>query len=156
MIPAASIVAWSRAVPWASNEQVEQDLLLSRLIVEIGTTSTAAPRRPRCGSRTPALGIREGLAQHHVRVADGLWRQHALRCCGPTTEFGVEPLDLQPCKLLQGRRHRVSASPASRSSRSCALLCPGGAGTARPPSWRDTRWGASLIERRPTPFRRSE
>ena len=35
MIPAAAITEWSRQVPWPSVDQVEQDLLLSRLIVEI-------------------------------------------------------------------------------------------------------------------------
>ena len=35
MIPAATITEWSRQVPWPSVDQVEQDLLLSRLIVEI-------------------------------------------------------------------------------------------------------------------------
>ncbi len=35
MIPAADIVAWSRIVAWPTGDQVEQDLLLSRLIVEI-------------------------------------------------------------------------------------------------------------------------
>ncbi len=35
MIPAADIVAWSRIVGWPTGDQVEQDLLLSRLIVEI-------------------------------------------------------------------------------------------------------------------------
>lgn len=35
MIPAAYITAWSRVAPWPSDDQVEQDLVLSRLIVEI-------------------------------------------------------------------------------------------------------------------------
>lgn len=35
MIPQAAITAHSRVVPWPTLEQVEQDLLLSRLIVEI-------------------------------------------------------------------------------------------------------------------------
>lgn len=35
MIPQADVVAWGRRVRWSSNEQVEQDLLLARLIVEI-------------------------------------------------------------------------------------------------------------------------
>ncbi len=35
MIPRAAITEWSRFVPWPSVEQVEQDLLLSRLIIEI-------------------------------------------------------------------------------------------------------------------------
>lgn len=35
MIPRADIVDWGRSVGWPTDEQVEQDLLLSRLIVEI-------------------------------------------------------------------------------------------------------------------------
>ncbi len=35
MIPQANIVEWSNGVPWPTIEQVEQDLLLSRLIIEI-------------------------------------------------------------------------------------------------------------------------
>jgi hypothetical protein len=35
VIPAATITAWSTRVPWANPVQVEQDLLLSRCIVEI-------------------------------------------------------------------------------------------------------------------------
>jgi predicted nucleotidyltransferase component of viral defense system len=35
MIPRASIVAWSAIAPWPSEDQVEQDLILSRLLVEI-------------------------------------------------------------------------------------------------------------------------
>lgn len=35
MIPRAAITEWGRLVPWPTVEQVEQDLLLSRLIVEI-------------------------------------------------------------------------------------------------------------------------
>lgn len=35
MIPAANITAWRRRSPWPNDTQVEQDLVLSRLIVEI-------------------------------------------------------------------------------------------------------------------------
>ena len=35
MIPAQDIVAWSNAVPWADQRQVEQDLIISRILVEI-------------------------------------------------------------------------------------------------------------------------
>jgi len=35
VIPAAAITAWSTHVPWANPVQVEQDLPLSRCIVEI-------------------------------------------------------------------------------------------------------------------------
>lgn len=35
MIPRANITAWRRAAPWGDNAQVEQDLVLSRAIVEL-------------------------------------------------------------------------------------------------------------------------
>lgn len=35
MIPARHIRAWSRVAPWLTEEQIEQDLVLSRLILEI-------------------------------------------------------------------------------------------------------------------------
>lgn len=35
MIPRASIVTWSATAPWPSEDQVEQDLIVSRLLVEI-------------------------------------------------------------------------------------------------------------------------
>lgn len=35
MIPQAHITAWAARAPWAREEQIEQDLILSRLIVEI-------------------------------------------------------------------------------------------------------------------------
>ena len=35
MIPAMNIVAWSQTVPWAEQRQVEQDLIISRALVEL-------------------------------------------------------------------------------------------------------------------------
>lgn len=35
MIPQAAIIEWSNNVPWQSNEQVEQDLVICRALVEI-------------------------------------------------------------------------------------------------------------------------
>ena len=35
MIPAQNIVAWGNVVPWADPRQVEQDLIISRALVEI-------------------------------------------------------------------------------------------------------------------------
>lgn len=37
MIPRASIVAWSATAPWPSEDQIEQDLILARLLVEIAS-----------------------------------------------------------------------------------------------------------------------
>ena len=47
MIPRASIVAWSATAPWPSEDQVEQDLIVSRLLVEIA----ADPHLPQQGLR---------------------------------------------------------------------------------------------------------
>ena len=35
MIPAQDIVAWSNVVPWGDQRQVEQDLIISRALIEI-------------------------------------------------------------------------------------------------------------------------
>ena len=35
MIPAQNIVAWGNVVPWTDARQVEQDLIISRALVEI-------------------------------------------------------------------------------------------------------------------------
>lgn len=35
MIPSQNIVAWSNVVPWADQRQVEQDLIISRALVEV-------------------------------------------------------------------------------------------------------------------------
>lgn len=35
MIPALNIVAWSKAAPWAEQRQIEQDLIISRALIEM-------------------------------------------------------------------------------------------------------------------------
>lgn len=35
MIPTANIIEWQEYAPWGSTEQVEQDLILSRILVEL-------------------------------------------------------------------------------------------------------------------------
>jgi predicted nucleotidyltransferase component of viral defense system len=39
MIPAMNIVAWGRTVPWVEQRQVEQDLIISRALVELFSDS---------------------------------------------------------------------------------------------------------------------
>jgi hypothetical protein len=36
MIPKADILAWRQAAPWVSDAQVEQDLIISRVLVRDG------------------------------------------------------------------------------------------------------------------------
>jgi hypothetical protein len=35
MIPVMNIVAWGRAVPWVEQRQVEQDLIISRALMDL-------------------------------------------------------------------------------------------------------------------------
>lgn len=35
MIPVMDIIAWSSEAPWAEQRQIEQDLIISRAIVEL-------------------------------------------------------------------------------------------------------------------------
>lgn len=62
MIPARHIRAWSRLAPWLTEEQIEQDLVLSRLIVEIAN-------HPVLGEE---LVFRGGTCLHKVVLAEPL------------------------------------------------------------------------------------
>lgn len=56
MIPQAYITEWSNKVPWQANEQVEQDLVLCRALVEIFSDKFLADR----------LAFRRGTAIHKL------------------------------------------------------------------------------------------
>ena len=62
MIPRPNITEWSNVAPWLTLEQVEQDLLLSRLIVEIAND-------PYLG---PELVFRGGTCLHKLRISPPL------------------------------------------------------------------------------------
>jgi predicted nucleotidyltransferase component of viral defense system len=62
VIPAASITAWARGAPWPSPDQIEQDLLLSRLICEIAT-------HPMLGDE---LVFRGGTCLHKLHLPQSL------------------------------------------------------------------------------------
>lgn len=59
MIPQPAIVEWGRTVSWPSDDQIEQDLLLSRLIVEIAND----------GYLGGELVFRGGTCLHKLRLA---------------------------------------------------------------------------------------
>ena len=56
MIPQAYITEWSAQVPWQTNEQVEQDLVICRALVEIFSDRFLADR----------LAFRGGTALHKL------------------------------------------------------------------------------------------
>jgi len=59
VIPQAHITAWRAHAPWSDDAQVEQDLVLSRALVEIFANKTA----------TTNLALRGGTAYHKVFLA---------------------------------------------------------------------------------------
>jgi predicted nucleotidyltransferase component of viral defense system len=62
MIPAMNITAWSNAAPWAEQRQVEQDLIISRAIVELFSDEfLAAELRFRGGTALNKLHFPEPL-----------------------------------------------------------------------------------------------
>jgi hypothetical protein len=79
VIPRAEVVAWGRRVGWPTDEQVEQDLLLSRLIVEISNDLYL-------GSE---LVFRGGTCLHK-RHADRAYRYSE-------DHLGIRPGDLVDC-----------------------------------------------------------
>jgi predicted nucleotidyltransferase component of viral defense system len=59
MIPQAYITEWSTHVPWQTNEQVEQDLVICRALVEIFSDKFLADR----------LAFRGGTAIHKLQLS---------------------------------------------------------------------------------------
>ncbi len=59
MIPQAYITEWSQQVPWQSNEQVEQDLVICRALVEIFSDEWLAN----------SLAFRGGTALHKLYLS---------------------------------------------------------------------------------------
>ncbi len=54
MIPETNITAWSLTAPWAEPRQVEQDLIISRALVEIFNHDLLGPVDTHDAATTPA------------------------------------------------------------------------------------------------------
>ena len=62
MIPRASLIAWSRRAPWPSEDQIEQDLILSRMLVEIASDRLLSKE----------LAFRGGTCLHKLHLEEPL------------------------------------------------------------------------------------
>jgi predicted nucleotidyltransferase component of viral defense system len=62
VIPRAKITAWRRQAPWSTDAQVEQDLVLSRAIVEIYSDPVLSTQ----------LAFRGGTALHKLHLSPAL------------------------------------------------------------------------------------
>lgn len=81
MIPAAHITHWAAGAPWPTRQQVEQDLILSRLIVEIAND-------PLLGTE---LAFRGGTCLHKLHLPTALRYSEDLDYVR-TTEGPVGPI----------------------------------------------------------------
>ena len=69
MIPGQNIVEWSQTAPWAERRQVEQDLIISRALVEIFDDPVLASElRFRGGTALARLTVRGRKS-----VREGSW-----------------------------------------------------------------------------------
>lgn len=60
MIPEAHIIAWRQRAPWPDDTQIEQDLILSRLMVEIARHDLLGPE----------LSLRGGTCLHKLHFPE--------------------------------------------------------------------------------------
>jgi hypothetical protein len=65
MVPQAAITAWSARAPRPQPNQIEQDLILSRLMIEIANDELLGPEL--------AMRLAGALADP-AEIADGAWR----------------------------------------------------------------------------------
>lgn len=80
MIPAAYITQWATGAPWPTRQQIEQDLVLSRLIVEIARDETLGPE----------LAFRGGTCLHKLHLGEPLRYSDDLDYVR-TTSSGIKP-----------------------------------------------------------------
>lgn len=93
MIPAQNIVAWGNVVPWADPRQVEQDLVISRALVEIFRDDVLRN----------ALRFRGGTALNKLQQQDRASKQRS----------ALEPVGVFRCELTITGRIRFFLSSIS-------------------------------------------
>jgi hypothetical protein len=71
VIPRAYITHWSTGAPWPCAQQVEQDLILSQLIVEIANRELQVP---------PGEAVIDVLAASHAYALGRTSHRAAMRC----------------------------------------------------------------------------
>lgn len=97
MIPVADVTAWAIDRPWVTQEQVEQDLLLSRAICEIA-------RHPYLGEE---LAFRGGTAFHKLHLAQPLRYSEDLDYVRPTSG-GISELTRALTEVAESLGYAVS------------------------------------------------
>lgn len=81
MIPAADITAWRRRAPWPDDTQIEQDLVLSRLMIEIANHELLGPE----------LAFRGGTCLHKLHLPEAARYSEDLDYVR-STKSGIKPI----------------------------------------------------------------
>ena len=89
MIPRQNIIAWSKRAPWAEQRQIEQDLIISRALVEIWGPGAPADGSAAWSARL-AADQKDAAVGDLVLFADGIG-------------------SLPPAGQPQRRRHQLTA-----------------------------------------------
>lgn len=110
MIPAAYITDWANGAPWPSRQQIEQDLVLSRLIVEIARDTTLGPE----------LALRGGTCLHKLHLNNALRYSEDLDYVR-TTKSGIKPY-LSALRVLT-ERVGLREKSTTRSGQMVHFVC---------------------------------
>jgi hypothetical protein len=141
VIPAAYITEWRSHAPWTQNAWVEQDLIISRALVDIfGADGLADSLAFRGGTAlyklylTPAARYSEDIDLVQTRaepISDTLDRVRGVLCrqpadwqrgeTGPGAVVSSGPPRRPPCPIPRPTSLAASRSPSAARSRSC---CP--------------------------------
>lgn len=81
MIPAANITAWRRRAPWPDDTQIEQDLVLSRLMIEVANHEVLGPE----------LAFRGGTCLHKLYFPEAARYSEDLDYVR-STKSGIKPI----------------------------------------------------------------
>jgi hypothetical protein len=96
MIPGAMLLEWHHVHPWPDMVQVEQDLILSRALVEIFQNPILAEH----------LAFRGGTALHKLFLPEPL-RYRPVCCVFTSGRMRILPLRFKPCSRTGLMRSRA-------------------------------------------------
>jgi predicted nucleotidyltransferase component of viral defense system len=109
MIPEQAIVQWRREAPWTANAMVEQDLIISRALVELYASPTIAER----------LAFRGGTALYKLHVRRAARYSEDIDLVQVQPEPIGDTLDLVR-GVLDGLGHRSESCETGASTSSTA------------------------------------
>ena len=97
MIPQTSIIEWRNIAPWKTVGMVEQDLIISRLIVDIYNDSLLSKKVAFRGGTAlhklylqPAKRYSEDIDNVQTKINDPIFRNDIADLINPDFEYGID------------------------------------------------------------------